>query len=155
MEKKEVKGYLTEGFKDALTCGVSTPTAVQLISVIEFALESFFARESEGWREGVVDGLCRQLTKIAVPDLLDRYWHFRGPWFIVEECIRMANEHFGIREEIKKVFLEGDCIDLVELEKEMRAFWEEIYAWFKENIEAVTDEELAALKKLLEGCHNE
>jgi hypothetical protein len=131
MEKKEVKGYLTESFKDALTYGVSTPTAVQLISVIEFALESFFARESEGWREGVIDGLCRQLTKIAVPDLLDRYWHFCGPWSVVEKCMDGANDHFGIRQSVKDVFLKGEDIDLVELRVSLKDYWGDLLDWIK------------------------
>ena len=128
MEKVE---YLTEEFKDRLSNVMSVPATQQLVSVLQFALESFYATDREGWREGVVDGLCRQVTKIAVADTIECNYRYRGPWNVVERAIAQADEEFGIRKSIKDVFFAEDgCIDLEELETRLNDYWGDIFDWY-------------------------
>lgn len=136
--ENERQEYLTENFKNTLTEGMSTSAAMQIISMLEFGVESFLATDREGWREGVIDGLCRQLTKLAVPDIIERYWKYRGPYNLVEEITSRANEEWGIRQSIKDVFFADEAaIDLNHLTVAMKDYWGDLFDWI---VAAYTDE---------------
>lgn len=131
--KLEKVEYLTENFKDGLFRMTDAPTAQQMISMLQFAIESIMATDREGWREGVADGLCRQITKALAVYSAGRITYDKGTWKVIEDIVAQANEHFGIREDIKKVLLDGDYIDLGALTEKIIGYKNDIFQWVSDN----------------------